>query len=88
MITRSDLEKSRRWKFVCHVDGSDHFQNHYANETYPRLTCVVTRARRRRSKIQPSKHFYVDGTQVFGCRELLEKLNSPRLQVVGGTEAA
>lgn len=83
-ITRADLVASKMI-FVCHVDGSDFYADHYRNTTYPRLTCTVTGPRRRRSKVQPGKCFFVDGVQVTGCAELLERLNKPQLVVVGGS---
>lgn len=84
-ITRADLVASKM-VFVCHVDGSDFYQNHYCNTTYPRLTCTITGPRRRRSKVQPGKQFFVDGVQVATCTDLLARLNKPKLAVVGGTE--
>lgn len=86
-ITREQLAASN-FKFVCHVDGSDYYQNHYVNETWPRLTATVTGPRRRRSKVRQGKAFFVDGIQVTTCSELLERLNKPMLAVVGGSEAA
>lgn len=85
-ITRADLKNSTM-SFVYHVDFSDFFENHFRNDVYPRLTCVVAGPRRHRSKVMPSKRFFVDGVEVFGCRELLERLNTPQLAVVG-SEAA
>ncbi|MCK1402068.1 hypothetical protein IVB45_17300 [Bradyrhizobium sp. 4] len=86
-ITREDLVASKL-VFVCHVDGSDFYANHYRNETYPRLTGTVSGPRRRRSKVEPGKSFFVDGVRVTSCSELLERLNKPQLAVVGGRESA
>lgn len=86
-ITRADLEASKM-EFVCHVDGSDYYANHFRNTTYPRLTCTVTGPRRRRSKIPPGKSFFVDGVRVTTCTELLEQLNKPQLALVGGSDCA
>lgn len=82
-ITRDDLVASKM-AFVCHVDGSDFYADHYRNTTYPRLTCTITGPRRRRSKVQRGKAFFVDGVRVATCTELLERLNRPQLAVVGG----
>jgi hypothetical protein len=76
MITRNNLTNTTMRMFM-HVDGRDFFQNHYANDAYPRLSCIVEQPRGRRSKIITSKRFFVDGIEVFGCRELLERLNAP-----------
>lgn len=86
-ITRDDLVASKMI-FVCHVDGSDFYADHYRNTIYPRLTCTITGPRRRRSKIQPGKRFFVDGVEVATCTELLERLNEPRLAVVSAESAA
>lgn len=86
-ITREDLVATTMI-FVCHVDGSDFYANHFRNATYPRLTATVTGPRRRRSKVRPGKRFFVDGVQVTTCTELLERLNQPQLAGVGGSERA
>lgn len=87
MITRADLKQSKM-AFTAHVDGRDFFQNHYRNDTWPRLACIVTSPRRRGSKVEFSKRFFVDGVEVFRCSDLLERLNAPALRVVGEGEAA
>ncbi|WKA31571.1 hypothetical protein [Bradyrhizobium roseum] len=87
MITREDLKNSKM-HFTMHLDLSDSYQDHYRNDAYPRLTCFVAMPRRRGSKVEPAKRFFVDGIEVFGCRELLALLNAPALSVVGGSEAA
>jgi hypothetical protein len=86
MITRNDLTNTTM-RFVRHVDGSGFFQNHYANDAYPRLTCIVEHPRGRRSKITASKRFFVDGVEVFGCRELLERMNAPAAAAEEGAAA-
>lgn len=86
MITRNDL-KQTTMRFSAHMDARDFFQNHYVNDVHPRLTCIVTSPRNARSKVAFAKRFYVDGVEVFGCLELLERLNAPRLAVVGGKAA-
>jgi hypothetical protein len=87
MITRDDLKQSKMLMRL-HADGRDHFENHYANDRWPRLTCIVTHPRRRNSKVEFSKRFYVDGVEVTSCSELLARLNAPRLTVVGKDVAA
>jgi hypothetical protein len=87
MITRDDLKQSKML-FRAHLDARDHFENHYANNRWPRLTCVVTNPRRRNSKVVFSKRFYVDGVEVTGCRELLARLNAPQLVAIEGGKAA
>jgi hypothetical protein len=82
VITRDDL-KASKMHFTMHVDFRDSFQNHYRNDAYPRLTCIVTSPRRQHSKVAFSKRFFVDGVEVTGCRELLTRLNAERLTVVG-----
>lgn len=86
MITRDQLKRTTM-RFSMHADFSDSFQNHYVNDAHPRLTCIVTSPRRRNSKAVFSKRFYVDGVEVFGCRELLERLNTPRLALVSAESA-
>jgi hypothetical protein len=77
MITRDELKRTTI-RFTLHADLRDSFQNHYTNDAFPRLTCIVTSPRNARSKVVFSKRFYVDGVEVFGCRELLDRLNAPR----------
>jgi RAB protein geranylgeranyltransferase component A len=85
MITRADLAATKM-RFIAHIDGSDFYQNHFANVTYPKLVCIVTRPRRRNSKTVCSKRFFFDGQEVFGCHELLELINAPT--ATKGAEAA
>jgi hypothetical protein len=87
MITREDL-KQTKMQFAMHLDGSGFFQNHYVNTRWPRLTCIVTNPRGRNSKAVFSKRFYVDGVEVTGCRELLERLNAQQLVAIDGGKAA
>lgn len=86
-ITRDDLKQSTM-RFRFHVDGNDYFQNHYTNFRWPRLTCVVTHPRRRKSKVAFSRRFFVDGFEVTKCSELLARLNAPALALVEGGKAA
>lgn len=74
MITLEDL-KSTRMHFTMHVDLSDSYQDHYRNDAYPRLTCFIAMPRRRGPGFRPTKRFFVDTIEVFGCRELLSRLN-------------
>lgn len=75
MITRKDLKLSKM-RLAFHLDGSDYCANHYANVTWPKLTCIVTHPRRRKSRVVYSKRFYFDGREVSGCRELLDLMNA------------
>ena len=83
MITREDLKRSKM-RFTAHLDGSDYFQNHFRNDAYPRLTCVVTSPRRRGSKVGFSKRFFVDDVEASRCSDLLDRLNDEKLTVVAG----
>jgi hypothetical protein len=81
-ITREDLQRERQWRHTSHIDFAQSFQNWYRHVTWPRLTCVVSHPRGRRSKIKFSKRFFVDGIEVMTCTELLEALNKPQLAIV------
>lgn len=87
MITREEL-KASKFVFTAHLDGRDYFQNHFANNRWPRFTCIVTSPRSGKSKVEYSKRFYVDGVEVFRCGDLLARLNAPRLTSIEGGKAA
>lgn len=87
-ITREDLQNERRWQNTCHIDFAQSFQNWYRHATWPRLTCVVSHPRGRRSKIKFAKRFFVDGVEVFTCSGLLERLNTPAAAPPTSTRAS